>query len=292
LSVFCNLLHGFRLRGNVFHRKSRLPVSSRRQPASGYKFSTVGICITSLWNRAAMPSRYPFRAGKRPPLTVDKILASADEFQKQHGRWPTRNDGTVPGELTLTWNAVDNALIKGFHGLPGGDTLAQLLAAQRGHRHHFYSPRLTIKQILKWADAHFQRTGQWPKKDSGALIEAPGETWSGIDAALYVGGRGLRGQMSLAILLAKYRGRRNAGALPLMTVELILKWAEAHHTLFGEWPSVNTGPIGNTGETWLRVDSALRMGLRGLPGGSSLCSLLKEAGKFTGTRVPRRRSRW
>jgi hypothetical protein len=121
------------------------------------------------------------------------------------------------------------------------------------------------------------------------VAEAPGETWGAIDQALRVGGRGLRGGMSLAGILAKRRGRPRQADLPPLTAENILGWAEAYYTLFGAWPSKGTGPIGNTGETWLAVDNALRHGLRGLPGGPSLSQLLQEHGKFHGHKTPARR---
>ena len=49
-------------------------------------------------------------------------------------------------------------------------------------------PPLTEDQILRWADAHFQRTRSWPTAKSG-LIPGTGETWHAIDVAL----RWLRG---------------------------------------------------------------------------------------------------
>ena len=32
-------------------------------------------------------------------------------------------------------------------------------------------PRLTIAQVLAWADAHYARTGKWPTIKSGAVAE-------------------------------------------------------------------------------------------------------------------------
>src|SRR5260221_44815 len=84
--------------------------------------------------------------------------------------------------------------------------------------------------------------------------------------------------LALADLLYRQRGVLNRKAQPPLTIAQILKWAEAQHTLFGAWPSKYTGPIGNTGETWESVNAALRLGLRTLPGGSSLSQLLKEHG--------------
>ena len=88
---------------------------------------------------------------------------------------------------------------------------------------------LTESQILEWADAHYKKTGDWPKVTSGEVLNAPGEKWMNIHAVLYAGGRGLPGGSSLAQLLAEKRGVRNVQDLPNLTVEQILKWADAHN---------------------------------------------------------------
>jgi hypothetical protein len=68
-------------------------------------------------------------------------------------------------------------------------------------------PRLTVAQILAWADAHQARTGRWPSATSGPVGEAPGETWQAINQALRGGWRGLPAGDSLVRLLARH-GRR------------------------------------------------------------------------------------
>ncbi len=45
---------------------------------------------------------------------------------------------------------------------PIGISLAELLVARRQIRCNHYAPRLTIPQVLAWADAHRARTGRWP----------------------------------------------------------------------------------------------------------------------------------
>ncbi len=213
---------------------------------------------------------------KKPPFAVDQILAWADAFHALHRRWPTRDCGRIANSLGETWMAVDVALQKGHRGLPGGSSLAKLLAEQRGHRHYFMTPRLSRKKILAWADAFYQQHGTWPSRDAGPVAEVPGETWLAIDAALHHGTRGLQGRSSLARLLAQYRGKRNPSALPPLSVEQIVAWAEAYRTLFGEWPTRGSGEVGNRGEKWWAIDTALRYGFRGLPGGSSLSRLFKQ----------------
>ncbi|HEV3079306.1 MAG TPA: hypothetical protein VGY66_05980 [Gemmataceae bacterium] len=49
----------------------------------------------------------------------------------------------------------------------------------------------------------------------------------------------------------------------------------SHHQRTGRWPSAKSGPILEApAENWSKVDAALRDGLRGLPGGSTLAQLL------------------
>lgn len=65
---------------------------------------------------------------------------------------------------------------------------------------------------------------------------------------------------------------------PPLTIPDILAWADAHHKATGRWPKMDSGPVvaGPLGTTWRQVDNALRLGLRGLEGGSSLARLLDE----------------
>jgi hypothetical protein len=134
---------------------------------------------------------------------------------------------------------------------------------------------LRIGQILKWARAHHRRTGRWPTALGAAIDDAPGECWKAVNTALRDGLRGLPGGDSLGLLLARRLGVRNRTSVPPLRVKQILAWARAHRRRTGQWPNKNSGPIrGVRGETWMRVHTALLAGLRGLPGGSSLCRLL------------------
>src|SRR5262245_48395905 len=66
-------------------------------------------------------------------------------------------------------------------------------------------PELSEEQILAWADAYHEATGEWPVEESGAVAEAPGESWREIKQTLARGGRGLPGGWTLAELLAERR---------------------------------------------------------------------------------------
>jgi hypothetical protein len=172
---------------------------------------------------------------------------------------------------------VDSALFKGTRGLPGGDSLRKLLARRRGVRNKSELPHLTVKMITNWAKANRKRTGQWPVVMSGPIPEAPGETWSGVNAALDVGMRGLPGGDSLAQLLSRECGKRNLADLPPFTLEQIRQWVLNHRRKTGKWPKYTSGPIpGAEGETWGAVANALTKGRRGLAGGTTLAAVVRE----------------
>jgi hypothetical protein len=153
--------------------------------------------------------------------------------------------------------------------------LARLFAEFRGIRNRRAPPKLTIEQILEWADDHRRRTGRWPTPTSGRIAAAVGEKWMTIHAALRRGNRGLSGGSSLARLLVEHRGTRNPKGLAPLTIPQILRWADAHHRRTGRWPRLTSGPVHDApGETWHNINSALYRGGRGLPPGSSLSALL------------------
>jgi hypothetical protein len=127
---------------------------------------------------------------------------------------------------------------------------------------------LTIRQILKWADAHYRRTGRWPSQWSGKIKGASGETWSGINVALRKGGRGFNGGSSLSRLLAQRCGKPPGGPRRArLTIKQILAWADEHHHRTGRWPSASSGRIpGSNGE---RAQPTKRfMASAGLPFGA------------------------
>jgi hypothetical protein len=109
-------------------------------------------------------------------------------------------------DVTLRDSVVLESEGRQVHGVTGGQM------REFAHRLRAAAPRpLTEELILEWADEHHKRIGDWPTTASGPVHGVPGETWNGLEQALYVGGRGLPGSSSLAKLLDKYRGVRNIG---------------------------------------------------------------------------------
>ena len=45
-------------------------------------------------------------------------------------------------------------------------------------------PPITIEQILAWVDAHHERTGEWPKRNSGRVRSESFVTWINVDGYL------------------------------------------------------------------------------------------------------------
>jgi hypothetical protein len=221
---------------------------------------------------------------RHPPFTEEQILAWADAHHMRTGNWPITESGPIVDAPEETWLAVNSALVHGTRGLPAGSSLAQLLVARRQVRTYYYSPRLTITQILAWADQYHARTGRWPNSTSGPALEAPGEHWGSLATCVAEGHRGLPGGKTLTQLLIEHRGHRSEGYAPPLEIPQILAWADAFHARSGQWPVGSSGPVTEApGETWCAIDNALRGGCRGLPGGSSLSRLLaRERGVYLG----------
>jgi hypothetical protein len=237
----------------------------------------------------------PFVMGlKKPRLTIRQVLAWADVHRAATGEWPTAQSGVIRGSVFgTTWGSVNQALIKGLRGLPGGQTLSGLLCKHSGrevpsreeirraalekarriqaeHRARRDMVELRIERIMAWADAYHASTGRWPTPRDGPIAGCGGETWSAINRALVEGRRGLPGGSSLARLLNEQRpdGRGR------LSVAKIRAWALADHAATGQWPRRGSGAVvAAPGEKWYSIDDALARGWRGLPGGSSLAQL-------------------
>ncbi len=147
---------------------------------------------------------------------------------------------------------------------------------KRGARNRKNLPLLTTEQIVAWANAYYKCAQQWPKRDSGPIQDAPGETWKGVDMALVQGCRGFPGGSSLPKFLEEHFGVRNEKNLPRLTEDWICERANAHKERTGSWPTETSGQIVDAPEeTWKAMQVALYQGRRGLPGGSTLPRLLE-----------------
>ena len=147
---------------------------------------------------APIPIRRGCNANKSWPGWTPSTGARERGRIRIRGRFPKRRART--GERWMKPFALDRA------GLRVRTCLARLIAEKRGVRNRTNLPRLTHARIWSWAKKHHQRTGRWPTGESGPVVDAPGETWKGIDVVLRHGCRGFPVGHSLARLLAAKRG--------------------------------------------------------------------------------------
>ncbi len=258
----------------------QLRLSLGRRPKSGGRISlpeSIHLDVPRLLLRdfeQAFYVRTVEQTTDKPVLTIEQILTWADAHKSVTGNWPNQKSGQVPG-TDETWIVIDGALREGIRGLPGRSSLAKLLAERRGVRNLKDLPSLSVVQILIWVDTYKAATDVWPTTNAGH-VTGTNETWSAVDNALKVRGRGLPGGSSLAKLLDEHRDVRNITDLQPLSLKQILIWVDAHKSVAGDWPKTNSGPIQGTGETWNGIDKSLRRGSRGLSGGSSLPKLLAE----------------
>ena len=155
-------------------------------------------------------------------------------------------------------------------------TFARLFGLTSVRSRRTIQSKLSVARILAWADAYRRRAGAWPHSRSGPIPEAPGENWAAIDQALKLGYRGLPGGTTLLRFLAQHRGVPHPKDRPKLTEAQIVAWADAFHARHGRWPRLHDGAINEAPEeNWMAMENALRLGLRGLPGGSSLHKLIR-----------------
>lgn len=214
----------------------------------------------------------PYRTDR---LTEDTIIDWADHYRERTNSWPLRTSGRVLAAPHENWHAINGALYNGLRGLPGGSSIARLLARRRGARHLHERPRLTYRQILDWADKFNRKTGRWPTRVGGLIPNAGGETWASVYDAMFKGRRGLRRRFTLTQFLIENRDIDRGANRPQLSTSTIVLWVRAHFRRYGEWPTRYSGRVDAApGETWLGIDRALRRGFRGLPAGSSLPRLV------------------
>jgi hypothetical protein len=122
-----------------------------------------------------------------------KRSATAAHRHARYRKWPHGNSGQVLGAPGETWGAIHVALSRGGRGLPGGTTLTKLLSAERGVPNRLQLPRFSLREILLWADAYHDRTGNWPTSRSGPVRPFSKTTWAQVDDALQGGTAACRG---------------------------------------------------------------------------------------------------
>ena len=233
---------------------------------------------------STLPQLLQKHRGKRnsaclPKLSQTVILGWADEHYQRTGNWPVAESGDVQAAPGENWASVDFALKRGRRGLPGGASLASLLIQHRGKRDKFNDP-ISTETISEWMRSHASRHGKYPSCHTGTVEDAPEENWGSLQTALSAGYRGLPGGSTLAKLkqcLIQEGKLLSLGERAPYSLETITAWINAYTIHHGTHPTASSGIIVEAPEeNWKKVDNALRMGSRGLPGGSSLAKLKQE----------------
>jgi group I intron endonuclease len=213
-------------------------------------------------------------------LTKDKIWEAAKSWYNHNGEWPSeRTKGKIPELPNENWSILDHALVRGLRGLPGGSSLPQLLAS-RGISNRCSKKDLTEDQVWIAAQNWYTITGRWPTQHTkGEIPGLTGENWDLVSHALINGFRGLPGGSSLPKFLTS-RGVTNRCSKMGLTESTIWKAAQNWFTQEYQWPSQHTkGEIPELpGYNWNAINSALKVGGRGLPKGSSLSKVLASHG--------------
>jgi hypothetical protein len=286
--------HGFivgspaeRLTNEAVEQAVRARVRREGRPpsrASGNAFVDFGFPIT--W---AEVDRFCLRNGsslamhaakhKAKALTEESILSAVANRVARGQGLPHKASGDASDDFGFcqTWGAVDRLLRDGLKGLPGGSSLSDLL-----HRHGLREGKseLTEKQIVAAIARRVARGHGLPVQGSGDATEDFGhpESWMAVDEALRDGRRGLPGGSSLSDFKVRLRlkePRRQLTEHQVLEAMLhsIQRGAGVPNSASGD-ATVDFG----FKEHWRKVDSALRDGLRGLPGGDSLSGLAKKHG--------------
>lgn len=220
-------------------------------------------------------------------LDETQIIDWVKKHIEQYGKKPGKHTGTVEfaeGEHKgITWAAIDIALKKGLRDLPGKSCLVKLIKEKLGIRSYHNPPALPTQLIIDWITLFINKYERKPNMSDGNIEFAEGEyareTWSGVNAALWRGGRGQPGKSSLASLIQENFGIKNIQDLPALSATLILDWIKQYIDVHGKKPNRTSGIIEPVSEeykgiTWTIINTALEVGTRGLPGGSSLAKLI------------------
>jgi hypothetical protein len=176
------------------------------------RYGTRGLPGGSTLQKVLVEHRGVLDRYRTSALTVRQIVSWAKAHHKRTGSYPTARSGAIVERPDVTWRTIDHALQQGRYGVPRGSSLAQLLAQKLNIRTRAVIPRLTEEAILKWAEGHKRQTGGWPYAQAGPVLDAPEESWKGIDSALRFGYRGLPGGSSVHLLLVRAGKKTTDGA--------------------------------------------------------------------------------
>lgn len=214
------------------------------------------------------------------PLSEKKIMHWAKVHKRKHGSWPTRASGLIdhPSAKPDTWGDIDAALMLGQRGLSQDVTT---LEAFLDSYVEVEVEDLSEQKLMEWANWHRKLHGEYPTVTTlGAVPGSPEDTWKSLDFALERGLRGLpkrKPKDSLYWFLQRKVGSMLATrkATPV-SESLIAQWAQQYVAEHGHLPTAESGQVPGVTITWEEISLALEHGTRGLAGGRSLESFVKD----------------
>jgi len=114
-------------------------------------------------------------------LTEEQILSWRARLSRRARPQSSASSGEIPG-TGETWNKIDQALRKGSAASRAARPCRSCCAATSLRTSLLPPSGLSAKQILRWADQHFARTGAWPRWDSGRLPMRQANCGGGLTA--------------------------------------------------------------------------------------------------------------
>lgn len=223
----------------------------------------------------------------KPNPTPDRIREAVQAYRDVHGKNPvyTGGDATSYFGYPETWAAIGQCLDLGLRGMPGGSSLHKFLVEQGFAKPIPTKPRLSNsvirRSVLKYTRAN---SGKMPTIRSGDATPYFGypDTWKSVHQALAHGYRGMPGGSSLSKFLSNHGFKPHKPRpknKPPLTMDAITIAIQRYRKMHRGNPSDASGdatPYFDHPETWTAIGQCLRIGFRGLPGGSSLSNLCKE----------------
>jgi len=189
-------------------------------------------------------------------LTIEKILAWADAHHDEQVFGPSRHFWSGAWRCGRDWSGINASFRYGGRGLRGSSPCRGLLAGTRQEAEDQRRPRLTIKQILAWADEHHEsERGVGPARTPGHSGHDDGEIGTTYKEPCTLECEAFRGS-SIAKLLRQYRGE-SAGGQPRADDQTDPGLGDDHHRRTGVWPRKEQARHRRTTERWNLIYYAL-----------------------------------
>lgn len=208
-------------------------------------------------------------------LSISQIIIWIKNYNKRFGKFPTSRSGKIEN-TNEDWCNINHALNEGHRGLPFGLSLSKLIEKHfTDYINHKKLSDLTEDKIVNWIKEYKNKYDKYPTYNSGQ-IDGTNETWAGVDISLKKSLRKLP-KSSLSQLKEKIDiSYRNKKKLPKLTEDQIVNWIKEYKDKNGKYPTIASGQIEGTQETWDKIGHAIYKELRGLKGKSSLVKLMKK----------------